>query len=111
VVAALLLMMPVLWQANLSVPSGGQLLASLAYIGIFASALGFWLWNRAVARVGPGRAAPYLYLMPLYGSLLSFVALGESVQGYQIAGGGLVLLGLWVARPRSVIVANLMTET
>ena len=111
VVAALLLMMPLLWQANLSVPSGGQMLASLAYIGIFASALAFWLWNRAVARVGPGRAAPYLYLMPLYGSLLSFVALGESVQGYQLAGGGLVLLGLWVARPRSVLLTNLTTET
>lgn len=101
VAVALALMLPLLWRASPSVPSGGQVLASLAYIGIFASALAFWLWNRAVAQVGPSRAAPYLYLMPLYGSLLSFVALGESVQGYQFAGGGLVLLGLWVARPRS----------
>ncbi len=101
VVAALALMWPLLlWRDDLAMPSGGRVLASLGYIGVLASALAFFLWNRGVARVGPGRAAPYMYLMPMYGSLLSFMVLGEAVQGFQVAGGCLVLLGLWVARSR-----------
>ena len=104
VIAALALMLPLLlWRGDLAVPSGGRVLASLGYIGVLASALAFFLWNRGVSRVGPGRAAPYMYLMPMYGSVLSFMVLGEAVQGFQYAGGCLVLLGLWVARPRPVL--------
>ena len=43
-----------------------------------------------------------MYLMPMYGALLSLLVLDEAVQGFQVAGGSLVLLGLWVARPRPV---------
>jgi drug/metabolite transporter (DMT)-like permease len=104
VIAALALMLPfLLWRGDLALPADGRVLASLAYIGVLASALAFFLWNRGVARVGPGRAAPYMYLMPMYGSLLSFMVLGEAVQCFQYAGGCLVLVGLWVARPRPVL--------
>lgn len=75
-------------------------LAAVAYVGVLASALAFWLWNRAVTTVGPARAAPYLYLMPLYGSALSLILLDEAPQAFQLVGGGLVLLGLWIARER-----------
>jgi len=70
---------------------------SLLYIGIGASAIAFVLWNRGVAEVGPQRAAPFMYLMPLYGSLLSVLLLAESPQPYQLAGAALVLSGLWLA--------------
>ncbi len=101
VVAALGLMLPLLlWRGELAVPTDGVVLASLAYIGVLASAVAFFLWSRGVASVGPGRAAPYMFLMPMYGSVLSLVVLGESVHGYQYAGGCLVLLGLWVAGRR-----------
>jgi drug/metabolite transporter (DMT)-like permease len=102
IVAALALMLPILLsRGDLAIPTDSRVLASLGYIGVLASALGFLMWNRGVARLGPVRAAPYMYLMPMYGSILSFLVLGESVQGFQYAGGGLVLIGLWVARPRA----------
>jgi drug/metabolite transporter (DMT)-like permease len=100
IAAALAMMLPLLlWRGELAVPAGVRLLAGLAYIGVPASALAFLLWNRGVARIGPPRAAPFMYLMPVYGSLLSLLVLGEPVQGFQYAGGALVLLGLWLARP------------
>lgn len=70
------------------------------YVGVFASAAAFFFWNRGVVRVGPVRAAPYMYLMPLYASVLSALFIGEAVQPYQAAGGALVLGGLWLARER-----------
>ena len=100
--AALALMLPILLvRGELTIPSDSRILLSLGYIGVLASALGFLLWNRGVARLGPVRAAPYMYLMPMYGSILSFLVLAEAVEGFQYAGGCLVLVGLWVARPRA----------
>lgn len=100
-VAAILLMVPAV------VGSGVRDLAAVAavwpaalYVGVFASAAAFFLWNGGVVRVGPAQAAPFMYLMPLYASLLSVVFLGEPVRAYQAAGGALVLAGLWLARER-----------
>lgn len=102
IAAALGLMLPILLlRGDLTIPTDSRILWSLGYIGVLASALGFLLWNRGVARLGPVRAAPYMYLMPMYGSVLSFLVLGEAVQGFQYAGGCLVLMGLWVARPKA----------
>jgi len=97
--AALMLMSPLLlWRGDLTLTVDARVLWGLAYIGILASALAFWLWNRGVAAVGPVRSAGYMFLMPLYAALLSFVLLGEAVQAWQLVGGALVLLGLWFAR-------------
>jgi drug/metabolite transporter (DMT)-like permease len=71
------------------------------YVGVFASAAAFLLWNRGVVAVGAGRAAPLMYLMPVYASLMSVGFIGEGVQGYQVVGGGVVLLGLWLTRAKS----------
>ena len=66
----------------------------LLYIAIMASPLAFYFWNRGVAHIGPSRASTFIYLMPFFGALLSFVFLGEGVHGYQVAGGALVFLGI-----------------
>lgn len=68
------------------------------YVGVFASAAAFLLWNRGVVAVGAQRAAPLMYLMPVYASVLSALFIGEGVQPYQVAGGAVVLAGLWLAR-------------
>jgi drug/metabolite transporter (DMT)-like permease len=100
IAAALLIMLPLLLlRGELALPTDGPVLASLAYIGVMASAMAFLLWNRGVASIGAARAALFMYLMPLYGSVLAFAFLGDAVQSFQAAGGALVLLGLWLARP------------
>ncbi len=102
VVAALTMMLPLLLRRGpLVIPTATPILWSLGYVGIFASALAFWLWNRGVVRLGPARAGPYLYLMPVYGTVFSIVLLGESVHSYQYAGAILVFAGLWLARPQA----------
>ena len=95
--AALLLLMPFyLWHArtDLSVLGSPQVLWALLYVAVFASVLAFWLWNRGVAHIGAGKAGSYLYLMPVFGALLSYVFLGEGVQLFQFIVGGLIILGI-----------------
>jgi drug/metabolite transporter (DMT)-like permease len=100
VVAALAIMLPLLlWRGPLVVPTSAPILWSLGYVGVLASAVAFWLWNRGVVRLGPARAGPYLYLMPVYGSIFSVLLLGEGVQAFQCVGGALVVAGLWLTRP------------
>lgn len=91
-----------LWMSPLVLYSPGALAVSwslphaagIAYIGIGASVVAFLCWNRGVALVGPGRAGVYIHLMPLFGALLAFVLLGESLQPYHGLGAALVFTGI-----------------
>ena len=100
IVAGLLVMAPALaWTGNAGLSMLRAHWAGIGYIGIVASAAAFLLWSRAIAEVGPHRAAPFMYLMPVHGALLSIVWLGETPQAYQLVGAIVVLAGLWLARP------------
>jgi len=63
------------------------------------------VWNWALERVSAARAAIYLNVQPLVGALLGVALLGEPMSVFTMAGGALVVLGLWLAvtgRPASV---------
>jgi drug/metabolite transporter (DMT)-like permease len=97
--AALALMAPplaLLTPTPLAVFASPAVLLSIGYIAVFASVVGFQLWLRGVARVGPARAGQFLHLMPVFGATLAFVVLDEAPTAAQIAGAALVLSGLAV---------------
>jgi drug/metabolite transporter (DMT)-like permease len=68
-------------------------LAGLAYLGVVITALGYLLWNWALARVPAPRAAVFLAVQPLVGALLGPVVLGEPLTSFIGAGGALILAG------------------
>lgn len=69
----------------------------LAYTALFASVLAFMCWNRAVAAVGPNTASTSLPLMPLFGTVLAMIFLGEQLQAFHLAGIVTILAGIAVA--------------
>jgi len=69
-------------------------LAAMLYVGIFPSFVGYVFWNRGVAEVGPNVAGIFMHLMPVFGSLLAWMFLGERIQAFHIAGIALILLGI-----------------
>lgn len=71
-------------------------LASLAYVGIFPSFLGYIFYNRGVAEVGPNQASLFIHLMPVFGTLLSALFLAEIPQWYHYAGISLIFSGIWL---------------
>jgi drug/metabolite transporter (DMT)-like permease len=75
----------------------GESLASFAYICIFPSLLGYLFLNRGIELIGANRAAPFMHLVPVLGSVLAIVLLGERFELFHAVGYGLVFSGITVA--------------
>lgn len=66
----------------------------LAYIVLFPSLLAYLFFNRGNELIGPNRAAPFYHLIPVFGSALAIIFLGERPEPFHAVGYGLVLLGI-----------------
>lgn len=71
-------------------------LASLAYIGIFPSFLGYIFYNRGVGEVGANKGSLFIHLMPVFGTLLSVIFLHEIPFWYHYLGIALIFAGIWL---------------
>lgn len=69
-------------------------LVGVAYLSAVITALGYLVWNWALARVPAPRAAIFLNIQPIAGALLGVVLLGETATVYTLAGGLLIVAGL-----------------
>jgi drug/metabolite transporter (DMT)-like permease len=72
-------------------------LLSFAFICIFPSLLGYLFLNRGIELIGANRAAPFIHLVPVFGSVLAIVLLGERFELYHAVGYGLVFTGITTA--------------
>src|SRR6202163_4359923 len=80
-------------------------LATLAYVLIFPSTLAYLFFNRGIALIGPNRAAPFFHLVPVFGSAMAILLLGEQPRLFHLIGYVLVLAGVVIAsRPASAAV-------
>jgi drug/metabolite transporter (DMT)-like permease len=68
--------------------------SSILYMALFPSVLCFIFWNQAVREVGPDKAGLFLYLMPVFGAILSAVFLGESISAFHLIGSVLIFAGI-----------------
>ncbi|WP_304332681.1 DMT family transporter [Brachyspira innocens] len=66
----------------------------LIYVGIFPSALGFILWNMAIAKIGAIKGGIIYDSIPFFSSLEAVILLHEGVLVSQIVGGLLILAGI-----------------
>jgi drug/metabolite transporter (DMT)-like permease len=71
--------------------------ATLVYIVIFPSALAYLFFNRGIALIGPNRAAPFFHLVPVFGSAMAILLLGEQPRLFHLAGYLMVLAGVVIA--------------
>lgn len=76
-------------------------LATLAYILIFPSTLAYLFFNRGLALIGPNRAAPFFHLVPVFGSAMAILLLGEQLRLFHLIGYALVLAGVVIASRRA----------
>ncbi len=72
-------------------------LFGIAYMGLVSTVAAYIFWNRAVREVGPARAGPFMYLMPVFTPMLAFLFLGESMYFYHLVGIVLIFLGIFTA--------------
>ena len=72
-------------------------LLTLFYVAVFPSTLAYLCFNRGVQLIGANRAAPFFHLVPVFGSIMAIVFLGERPQLFHVIGFALVLTGVFVA--------------
>ncbi len=83
---------------SLDLSAGGW--AALVWLALPASALPHVLVVSTLRRLPASRAAPFLLLMPISGLLIAAALLGERLDLLQLAGAGLILVGVGVATVR-----------
>ncbi|SDI29049.1 MULTISPECIES: DMT family transporter [Bradyrhizobium] len=76
-------------------------MATLAYVIVFPSTLAYLFFNRGIALIGPNRAAPFFHLVPVFGSAMAILLLGEQLRLFHLAGYALVLAGVVIASRRA----------
>ena len=72
-------------------------LLMLFYVAVFPSTIAYLCFNRGVQLIGANRAAPFFHVVPVFGSVMAIVFLGERPQLFHIIGFALVLTGVFVA--------------
>ncbi len=70
---------------------------SLLYIGLGASLISFFLWNKAIEAVGPSVAGLIYYSLPLFSGLGAFLLLGEPVGWVHALSGLCIFSGIVIA--------------
>ena len=77
-------------------PFNTRLLLVALAIALLSSVPGLLMWTRGNQLIGARQAAVYFNLHPLFGALLSFVFLGETIELHHLYGALLVGSGMWL---------------
>ena len=72
--------------------------AAVAYAGVFATAFAFSAWQRGISRIGANKVLVYQYLITVVAVTSGIVFFGETLSMNKIAGGMVILLGVYLAR-------------
>jgi drug/metabolite transporter (DMT)-like permease len=81
-------------------PSAAGYLA-IGYLALFPSCLAYMFYNRGVELIGATRAGQFFHLMPVFGTLLAVMLLGEPFEWYQGLGIALIAVGILLAGLRA----------
>jgi drug/metabolite transporter (DMT)-like permease len=87
---------------------GGKILGglpawlALAYIAVFPSFIAYLFFNRGIELIGAGRAGQSWHLMPVFGSILAVLFLGETFYVYHAIGISMIGAGILLASIQTV---------
>ena len=96
---ALLLLPLSIWEfaAGVRLKFDAISIVTLVYVVIFPSTLAYLFFNRGIAMIGPNRAAPFFHLVPVFGSVMAILLLGEEPRLFHLTGYVMVFAGVVIA--------------
>jgi drug/metabolite transporter (DMT)-like permease len=74
---------------------------SILFLGIFCSGLAYLLWYSALEKKDSSVVGMYLFLEPFVTLIGAYFLLKEVIQWITLAGGGMTLLGVYLATSSS----------
>jgi drug/metabolite transporter (DMT)-like permease len=88
-----------LWEiaSGAHIRGGWDAWLAMAYIAVFPSFIAYLFFNRGIELIGAGRAGQSMHLMPVFGSVLAVLFLGESFRIYHAVGIALIAGGILLA--------------
>lgn len=78
-----------------------ELWVALLYIAIPGMAFPAVLWYHLLARGEAGKVTAWLFLVPTFGVLFGWIALGEGLSWWEVAGAALVAAGIFLVNRRT----------
>ena len=72
----------------------GVTITIFLYLGICPSILSYICWNFGVKKAGASTASVFMYLLPVFTSILAVLFLNEDLFSYHFFGGAMILAGL-----------------
>jgi drug/metabolite transporter (DMT)-like permease len=82
----------------------------LAYIAVFPSFIAYLFFNRGIELIGAARAGQSWHLMPVFGSILAVLFLGETFYAYHAIGIALIAAGIVLASLRPAALPTAAVE-
>lgn len=67
------------------------------YVSLFASLLSFYFWHIGIDTIGADKTGQFTHLMPLFGSTLAFIFLGERLEFFHLIGALLIGFGIYLS--------------
>jgi drug/metabolite transporter (DMT)-like permease len=68
----------------------------VSFLGIFCSGLAYVAWYDALQALSTAQTGVFLYIEPLVAVVVAAIVLGERITGISLAGGVIILLGVWL---------------
>ncbi|MCC6500576.1 MAG: DMT family transporter [Anaerolineales bacterium] len=68
----------------------------ITFLGVFCSGLAYIAWYDALQALTTASTGVFLYIEPLIAMVVAFFVLGEPITVAALAGGGIILLGVWL---------------
>ena len=69
---------------------------AVGFLGVFASGLAYIFWYDALQAMPASQLGAFLYLEPLVTLIVAAALLQEVIGWASLAGGGIILLGVWL---------------
>lgn len=73
---------------------------NLLFLGVFCSAIGYWLYVASLDILGAGAANAFINLIPVVSVLAAYFLLGERLSGLQWLGAAAAIAGVYLATTR-----------
>ena len=67
----------------------------IGYVVLFTSIASYYMWHKGIATIGADKTGQFTHLMPLFGSVLAYLILGETLQWYHLGGAGFIGVGIY----------------
>jgi len=97
---AALALAPLLPFATIPGPVSTLVLLNVAALAVLSTAVAYLIYFKLIADAGPQRALTVTFLIPLFGVLWGALFLHEPLTASMLAGGALIVGGVWLALQR-----------